>query len=236
MIYTQTCGLNNPKDRSVCFALTKQWMQVAAKTGLRLEVFCPFNINTPDAHNIRWISCLNPLYEFIRFHNRINQYKAPAENVISDNAYVSKFASIGDEGLRYIKSPNGEYLLGMKHMGNVIIQDDVSIGSFSTVARATFDSTIIGRGTKIDNGVHIGHNCKIGKRCLIVQGASLLGSVTVGDDCFIGGNAVIRNGVTIAQRNMIGMGAVVTKSILDSNCSYIGNPAKRLKPWDGKII
>lgn len=234
MMYSKTCGLENPIDRSVCFASNMDWVQIAVDSGLRLEVFYPHDLSVPETKNINWIPCHNPLFEFIRCHNTLNQHRSPMENVISETAEISPNASIGDDGLRYARS-NGR-LIGMKHMGNVVIENKVVVGAFTSIARGTFGSTLIDEQTKIDRGVYISHNCYVGKRCLIVQGASLMGSVSIGSDCFIGGGAIIRNGIWIAKGNMIGMGAVVTSPIHSSGYCYVGNPAKPLRPWNGELI
>ena len=72
-------------------------------------------------------------------------------------------------------------------VGNVILEDDVEIGAHVGVDRAAMGSTVIGRGTKIDNLVHIGHNCKIGANCLIVAQTGISGSTIVGDNVTFGG-------------------------------------------------
>jgi len=234
MIYTKTCGLNHLEDESVCFALTDRWMNAAADSGLKLEVFCPDNMDVPFTDNIRWITRKHPLFDFIQFHNEVNKHKKPKENIISNHARISFNASIGDEGLRYAKGPDGE-IIGMKHMGNVVIQKGVVVGAFTSIARGIFGPTLIKEHTKIDRGVFISHNCTVGKRCMLVQGASLMGSVTVGDDCFISGNAVLRNGISVADQTLIAMGAVVTKDIPYGGSVWAGVPAKRLQGWDGEI-
>lgn len=234
MIYKKTCGLDHPEDQSVCFALTGRWMIAAANSGLRLEVFCPKDVDVPYTANVRWIARSYPLFDFINYHNEVNLYRQPNNNIISKGADISSLASIGDEGLRYAKGPDGE-IVGMKHMGNVAIQKGVVIGSFTSIARGIFRSTIIKEDTKIDRGVCISHNCNIGRRCIIVQGASIMGSVTIGDDCFIGGNAVIRNGISVAKGSMIGMGSVVTRSIENGGFVWAGCPAKRMGVWNGSF-
>ena len=82
-------------------------------------------------------------------------------------------------------------------LGKIMIGDDVEIGAASTVARATLESTQIDDGTKIDNHVHIAHNVKIGKGCLICGMAGISGSVTIGDGVVLGGGVGVADHVTI---------------------------------------
>ncbi|MBR6342701.1 MAG: UDP-3-O-(3-hydroxymyristoyl)glucosamine N-acyltransferase, partial [Selenomonadaceae bacterium] len=72
-------------------------------------------------------------------------------------------------------------------VGNVILEDDVEVGAHVGIDRAAMGSTIIGHGTKIDNLVHIGHNCKLGANCLVVAQTGISGSTIVGDNVTFGG-------------------------------------------------
>jgi UDP-3-O-[3-hydroxymyristoyl] glucosamine N-acyltransferase len=134
---------------------------------------------------------------------------------------------IGSAGFGYEYTEQGE-LVQMPHLGNVVIEDNVTIHDNVCIARAVIGSTVIGYGTKIDNLVHIAHGVKIGKHCLIVSGAVFGGSCEIGDYCFIGMNASIKQKVKIGRNCVIGAGAVVTKDVPD-NQIWAGNPAKYLK-------
>src|SRR5690606_40149293 len=116
----------------------------------------------------------------------------------------------------------------MPHQGNVVIENDVEIGSNTYIDSAAQDSTIIGEGTKIDNLVHVAHGVKIGKHCLVVAGAVIGGSSVIGDYNFIGMNASIKEKVRIGNNCIIGAGAVVLKDVED-NSVMVGNPAKLLR-------
>lgn len=117
----------------------------------------------------------------------------------------------------------------IRHTGKVLICENVTIHSGANIVRGTADDdfTIIGSGTKIDYGVHVAHNVKIGRNCLIITGSIIGGSVTIGNNCYLGIGCMIKNKVKIGNNVKIGMGAVVLKDIPD-NETWVGNPAKKL--------
>ena len=96
-------------------------------------------------------------------------------------------------------------------VGNVVLEDDVEIGAHDGIDRAAMGSTVIGKGTKIDNLVHIGHNCKIGPNCLIVAQTGISGSTEVGHNVTFGGQVgtvghikIGANSVYAARSGIIG--------------------------------
>lgn len=148
---------------------------------------------------------------------------------ITGHHFIVTGAIIGRDGFGYEYDDVEDKMIKVPHRGDVIIGKDVEIGGNCCIDRATLEgeATLIGDGTKIDNLVHIAHNVKIGRNCLIVAGAVIGGSVTIGDRCFIGMGALIKNKVTIGNDVTVGMGAVVLKDVPDG-WTVIGNPAKRL--------
>lgn len=137
--------------------------------------------------------------------------------------------SIGGQGFGYARAEDGS-LVAILHLGDIEIGNNVEIHSNVCIDRATKDGefTEIGDGTKIDNLVHIAHNCKIGKHNLICAGAIIGGSVVTGDRCFIGIGAMIKNKVRIGNDVTIGAGAVVLKDVPDG-WTVVGNPARKLQ-------
>lgn len=124
---------------------------------------------------------------------------------IGERCIIHACAVIGCDGFGFI--PDREKgLLRIPQIGTVKIGDDVEIGVCSSVDRATFGETVIGRGTKIDSHVKVGHNCVVGEFCVIVSqsgvaGSSLVGSgVTLGAQSGVANHAVIGRGVTVAGR------------------------------------
>ena len=104
---------------------------------------------------------------------------------IGKNCVIHSSAVIGSDGFGFTTA-NGVHTK-VPQIGNVVVEDDVEIGAHVGIDRAAMGSTIIGHGTKIDNLVHIGHNCKIGANCLIVAQTGISGSTTVGDNVTFGG-------------------------------------------------
>lgn len=134
--------------------------------------------------------------------------------------------TIGGDGFGYAREEDGA-LIKIPHAGNVVIEENVEIGSNTCIDRAVVGSTVIGAGTKIDNLVHIAHGVKIGKNCLIAAGAVIGGSCEIGDNCNIWVHASIKNKVKIGNGVTVGMGAVVLKDVPDG-ATVVGNPARIL--------
>jgi len=143
---------------------------------------------------------------------------------IGDNVIIRENSVIGADGLTTDKDMLGN-IIKMPQFGGVRIEDDVTIGAGTIIARGAIDDTVIGKQTSIDNSVFISHNVSIGKRALIVGETIMFGSSTLGDDSFISGNSTIRNGVSIGNNSLIGMGSVVVNDIGNS-VIVKGNPAK----------
>src|ERR1700686_4429478 len=89
-------------------------------------------------------------------------------------------------------------------IGTVVIEDDVELGAHTCVDRAALGRTRIGRGTKIDNMVHVGHNCDIGERVVIAAQTGISGSVTIEDDCVIGGQVGFGDHIRVQSGAVIG--------------------------------
>lgn len=126
------------------------------------------------------------------------------ECVLGDRVILHPGAVIGADGFRYEMIERS--LRKIPQIGNVVIEDDVEVGANSTIDRAGFSSTRISARTKIDNQVHIAHNCVIGPDCIIVGQAGIAGSTTLGRGVILGGQAGVRDnsnlgdGVHLAAR------------------------------------
>ncbi len=131
---------------------------------------------------------------------------------------------IGGDGFGYYPDREGE-LYKFPHVGGVVIEDDVEIGSNTSIDRGALGNTVLGEGTKVDNLVHIAHNVIIGKHCRIICHVGIGGSVRIGDRAYLGIGALVKNQKTIGADALIGMGAVVVKDV-PANTTVIGNPAR----------
>ena len=147
---------------------------------------------------------------------------------VGNNVTIREGCTIGTQGFGFENDENGEFF-HIPHTGGVTIGDNVEIFEGVSIARGTIDNTIIGDGTKIDCHVHIGHNAKIGKNCIITAGAIFSGSTVLGDNCFVGIGACIKDHVFIANRVLIGQGANVVSDISKENVVVVGNPAQILR-------
>ena len=105
--------------------------------------------------------------------------------LIGDNVILHAGCRIGQDGFRYHPTAKGH--IKVPQLGRVIIQDHVEIGANTTIDRGGSGDTVIGEGTKIDNLVQIGHNCMIGRHCILVSQCGISGSVTIGDRAVLGG-------------------------------------------------
>lgn len=130
---------------------------------------------------------------------------------------------IGGDGFGYVFH-EGRHVK-VPQVGNVVIGDDVEIGCNVCIDRATIGSTLVRRGTKIDNLVQIGHNGRIGEHVIMTGQVGLSGSVTVGDYAVFGGRAAVTDHVTIGARAQVGLCGVVTKSVAPGAAVW-GYPAR----------
>ncbi len=133
---------------------------------------------------------------------------------IGDNCVIRAGSVVGGEGFQ-LQIGSGQAYSVVKHLGNVLIGDNVELQQSVCVDKALFswDSTVIGDGTKVDNLAHIGHAVKIGRNCRITAGVIFAGSVVTQDNVWFGINASIRNNITIEKNANISMGSVVTKRV-----------------------
>ncbi len=109
---------------------------------------------------------------------------------------------VGSDGFGYTPGPKGDHVK-VPQVGNVVIGDDVEIGANTTIDRATLGSTTVGDGTKIDNLVQIGHNCRIGKRVIIAAQAGISGSVEVGDGAMLLGQSGFAGHLKVGERAIV---------------------------------
>lgn len=142
--------------------------------------------------------------------------------VIGDNCVIHSNTVIGGDGFGF--QPSADGFKKIPQLGNVILEDDVEIGSNCSIDRATIGSTIIGQGTKIDNLIQIAHNVKIGKNNVIAAQAGIAGSTTIGDWNQIGGQAGIVGHINIGNQVKIQAQSGVNNSVKDKDVLY-GSPA-----------
>ncbi|MBN2461027.1 MAG: UDP-3-O-(3-hydroxymyristoyl)glucosamine N-acyltransferase [Candidatus Cloacimonetes bacterium] len=143
--------------------------------------------------------------------------------VIGDRVTLHAGVVIGSDGFGYIQ--HEEQQKKIPQVGNVVIEDDVEIGANSCVDRATIGSTIVGRGTKIDNLVQVGHNCVIGNNSILCAQVGLAGSTEIGDLVYLAGQVGVAGHLKIGNKAMVGAQSGVSKS-LPADEKYFGSPAR----------
>lgn len=141
---------------------------------------------------------------------------------IKDNSIIRSGCIIGGEGYEFKRLEKS--IMSVIHCGGVIIEENVELQYNTAVDKAlyTWDNTIIGEYSKLDNFTHIEHGVKIGKRCLIASRSTIGGRTIIGNDSWIGLGAIVSNGLILGNKSSISLGAVVTKNLLD-NSKVSGN-------------
>jgi len=137
-------------------------------------------------------------------------------------------AVIGADGFGFIPDSSG--LTKIPQVGKVVLHDDVEVGANSTIDRGTLEDTVIGRGTKIDNLVQIGHNCKIGKNVILCGFVGLAGNTTIGDNCLLAGQVGVAGHLTIGDNVQIAAQTGVSKDVA-SNQKVKGYPPQPLNEY-----
>lgn len=144
--------------------------------------------------------------------------------VIGDRTILHAGCIIGDDGFGNAPQPDGTWKK-IEHVGNVIIGDDVEIGSNTTVDKAPMESTVIGNGVRIDNLCQIAHNVQIGENTVMAAQTGIAGSTKIGKNCILAGQVGVVGHITIADNTTIGAQAGVIGNIKKSGETYMGSPA-----------
>ncbi|ADU66350.1 UDP-3-O-(3-hydroxymyristoyl)glucosamine N-acyltransferase [Desulfurispirillum indicum] len=151
---------------------------------------------------------------------------------IGSNVIVHANSVLGCDGYGYATHQGVHHKI--PHVGTLVIEDDVEIGGSTVIDRAVLGEARIGRGTKIDNLVHIGHNARIGAHCFITAQCGFAGSATIGDYVALGGQCGINGHLNVASRTMFAAKSGITKSI-DEPGTYAGYPAVPQKQWQREV-
>ncbi|MES2727515.1 MAG: UDP-3-O-(3-hydroxymyristoyl)glucosamine N-acyltransferase [Bacteroidota bacterium] len=144
--------------------------------------------------------------------------------VIGDNVIIHSGTVIGSDGFGFAPQADRSYKK-IPQTGNVIIEDDVEIGSNTSIDRATMGSTIIRKGAKIDNLVQIAHNVEIGEHTVIASQSGVAGSTKIGKYCILAGQVGVVGHITIADGSIIGAQSGVNSSLKKAEQKWFGSPA-----------
>jgi UDP-3-O-[3-hydroxymyristoyl] glucosamine N-acyltransferase len=153
--------------------------------------------------------------------------------ILGDRITVQAGAVLGSEGFGYVRdSATGRYEQSPQ-IGRLVIEDDVEIGANSTIDRGALDETRIRRGSKIDNLVHIGHNCQLGEDVIIAAQTGLSGSVTIENNVVMGGQVGIGDHARVEAGAMLGgqCGILPKKVLRGKGVIFWGTPARPVKEY-----
>jgi len=143
---------------------------------------------------------------------------------IGERVIIHSGTVIGSDGFGFAPQPDGTYSK-VSQIGNVIIEDDVEIGSNTTIDRATMGSTIIRQGVKLDNLIQLAHNVEIGKNTVIASQTGISGSTKIGEQSIVGGQVGIVGHVTLAKGTQIQAKSGINRSIDEEGKKWAGSPA-----------
>ncbi|MDX1603630.1 MAG: UDP-3-O-(3-hydroxymyristoyl)glucosamine N-acyltransferase, partial [Salinimicrobium sediminis] len=148
--------------------------------------------------------------------------------IIGDNVTIHSGSVLGGDAFYYKKRPEGydKLISG----GRVVIKDHVDIGANCTIDKGVTGDTTIGKGTKLDNLIQVGHDTVIGENCLIASQVGIAGAVVIEDGVTIWGQAGFRSGIVVKKGGVIMGQAGITKSTKE-NTVYSGNPAMESREW-----
>ena len=121
---------------------------------------------------------------------------------VGDRVILQPGAVLGGDGYGYAQTPVGH--MKIPQIGDVVVEDDVEVGSNSAIDRAALDSTRIGKGTKVDNLVQIGHNVQVGEHCLVIGQVGIGGSTRIGNGVVLAGQVGVADNADIGDGTMVG--------------------------------
>jgi UDP-3-O-[3-hydroxymyristoyl] glucosamine N-acyltransferase len=153
-------------------------------------------------------------------HPHVTLYDGAA---VGARSIVHSGARLGADGFGFV--PGAAGLRKVPQVGGCIVGDDVEIGANTTIDRGSVGDTVIGDGTKIDNLVQIGHNCRLGRHVIVVSQVGISGSTRVGDGAVLGGQAGVQGHIEIGAGARIGAQAGVTASVA-AGATVSGYPAR----------
>jgi len=151
---------------------------------------------------------------------------------IGSNVVIHAGTVIGSDGFGFAPQEDGSYK-SIPQMGNVVIEDDVTIGANTVIDCATMqgDSTIVRQGVKMDNLIQIAHNVEVGRNTVIAAQAGISGSTKIGESCMIAGQVGIAGHLVLANQTSLGAQSGVSKSITEEGQRLLGYPAIDIKDY-----
>lgn len=146
------------------------------------------------------------------------------DTIIGNNCTIHANAVIGSDGFGFAPQADGTFST-IPQLGNVVLEDGVSVGANTTIDRATMGSTLIKKGVKIDNLVQIAHNVEVGANTAIAAQTGVSGSTKIGQNCLIGGQVGVAGHISIADKTIVTAQSGVTKTVRKEGQILGGTPA-----------
>lgn len=156
-----------------------------------------------------------------------------ADTIVGKHVTIHSGAVLGGDGFGFVPSKEG--IKKVPQTGNVVIEDHVEVGPLATIDRATFDTTTIKRGTKLDSQVHIGHNVEIGENSMLCGQVGIAGSVQIGRNFIAAGQAGVGHGLQVGDNITLASKTGITKNTTEPGI-YGGMPASNIHDWRKQIV
>lgn len=152
---------------------------------------------------------------------------------LGNRVVVHAGAVLGSDGFGYVRDPESGCYEKFPQIGKLEIHDDVEIGANATIDRGALNTTRVARGTKVDNLVHIGHNCQIGENVVIAAQAGFAGSITIEDNVVVGGQVGVGEHARIQEGVLLGgqTGVPSGKILRGKGVAFWGTPARPLREY-----
>lgn len=154
---------------------------------------------------------------------------------IGENCVLHSGSVIGADGFGFAPDANNNYKK-IPQIGNVILEDNVEVGSNTTIDRATMGSTIIRKGAKLDNLIMIGHNVEVGQNTVMAAQSGVAGSTKIGSNCMFGGQVGISGHITIASGVKIAAQSGIGVNITTPDAKLMGSPAFDAGPYNKSYV
>lgn len=157
-----------------------------------------------------------------------------SESVIGNNCVIHSGTIIGSDGFGFAPQDDGTYNK-VPQIGNVILEDNVEVGSCTTIDRATLGATIIRKGVKLDNQIQIAHNVEIGENTVIAAQTGVAGSTKIGKNCMIGGQVGIAGHLSIGNNVRVQAQSGIGRNIPDGE-TLQGSPSFNYSDWNKSYV
>jgi len=157
-----------------------------------------------------------------------------SETIIGNNCVIHSGSIVGSDGFGFAPQEDGSFSK-IPQIGNVILEDNVEVGSCTTIDRATLGSTIIRKGVKLDNQIQIAHNVEIGENTVIAAQTGIAGSTKIGKNCMIGGQVGFAGHIVVGDNVRIQAQSGVGKNVKDGEVIQ-GSPSFNYGDWNKSYV